>query len=72
MMLDQEIYYKIFYCTNDKMSSLITGQTPRKSKPSDNILKNEPSTSIGRTILKICFLNPMCKVVSCGNNIPSL
>jgi hypothetical protein len=72
MMLDQELCCKIFYCTTDKMSSLITGQTPRTSKLSDNIFKNEASSSIGQTILNNYCLSPTCKVVSFGNNIPSL
>jgi hypothetical protein len=51
-MSNQELCCKIFYCTTDKMTTLITGQTPKTSKLSDNILKNEPSSSIDQTILK--------------------
>jgi hypothetical protein len=46
MMLDQKLCCKCCYGTIDKMSSPITGQTPRTSKSSDNIFKNEPSSSI--------------------------
>jgi hypothetical protein len=46
MMLDQNLCGNIFYGTTDKMSSLVGIQTPRKSKSSDNIFKNKPSSSI--------------------------
>ena len=72
MMLDQELCCKIFYCTTDKMTTLITSQDPRTSKPSDNVFKDKPGSDINRTILNNCFLIPSCQVISCSDNVSVL
>jgi hypothetical protein len=58
------------YNIADKMCTLITGQTMRATKPSDDILKNKPGHCICREISDRFFFSPTGEIVGIIDDIP--
>jgi hypothetical protein len=46
MVLDEELCHQCCDCVVDEVTTLITGQAPRTSKPGNNVLKYESSSCI--------------------------
>jgi hypothetical protein len=46
MVLDEELYRQCCDCVANEVTTLITGQAPRTSKPRNKVLKYESSSCI--------------------------
>jgi hypothetical protein len=69
MVFYKELCCQCCDCVVDKVTTLITGQTSRTSKPSDDVLEDKSSTCICRIVLNyLCFI-PSCEVINCGNDV---
>jgi hypothetical protein len=71
------VLYKKIFCQRcdfvvDKVTNLISGQASRKSKPSDDVLKDKCSSGIYQIFLEYLYFNPYCEVNCCGNDVSSL
>ena len=70
LMLHLQFFCLCFYCAVEKVTTLVTHQYPRASKPCHNVFKYELCCCRSGAIHNWWGLRPPCQIVSCGDYVP--